>query len=75
MRGQLFQLRTPTIGIVSSYGRTTAVMIPANEAITLIGNSPAGRRFVTIEWNGKLVEMFIQDFRDRSERIPTAAAA
>jgi len=50
-------------------------MIPANEAITLIGNSPAGRRFVTIEWNGKLVEMFIQDFRDRSERIPTAAAA
>ena len=75
MHGQRFQIKSPTIALLHSGGRKTAIMIPANETVTLLPDSVAEQTFVTIDWNGETLEVFLEDIRDRGEQVNSASAA
>ena len=76
MQGQVFRLKTPTLGIISSDdSHRVAVTIPKDAIVTVVNGPLDSNRLVDVLWEGKTVMMFTQDPRNRGERVEGASAS
>jgi hypothetical protein len=73
MRGERFRLAGPTIAVLFSEGRKTAIIVPAGETIKAVNDPTEGNPVLDVEWDGKILEMFVQDIRERGERVRSAS--
>jgi hypothetical protein len=62
-----FRLNTPTIALFFEEGRQVAHILP--EGALIHPNSVEGHGLIEVMWEGKTVQMFAQDVRERTERV------
>ena len=75
MLGQRLRLMTATIAVMNEPEKQTAVQLPAGAEIVILEqirlNTPLNsRQQVDVEWNGKVVSMFLVDIHEKGERLP-----
>jgi hypothetical protein len=63
-----FKLKTSTLAILSDDQRTM-VTIPANALVMLVVGDIDGNGFVEVRYQDKILIMFAEDLRTRSESI------
>ena len=66
MRGQSFRLSTATMAI---FNGTQAVIVPAQSIITVLSESDNINRLVYVLYDGRRVQMFEQDIRERGTPV------
>jgi hypothetical protein len=72
MQGNLYRLKTPTLGVVSEDGQRKPFVVPVGAVVTVISGPLDNDPFVDIVWEGKTVMMFTRDIRERGEAVAAA---
>lgn len=67
-----FIVKAPNPAIVDQGLSSALVEIPENSTITLIGSSEDDERFVTVQWDGKAVQIFEADLKTHCEVVSAA---
>jgi len=75
MFGQRFRLKTATIAITDGPEKRIAVQLPTGAQIVVLEhvqpNAPLdSSRQVNVEWDGKVVSMFLVDIIEKGELVP-----
>lgn len=75
MFGQRFRLKTATIAITDAPEKRIAVRLPTGAQIVVLDQIQPDAQLdsshqVTVEWDGKVVSMFLVDIHEKGERIP-----
>jgi hypothetical protein len=66
MRGQVFRLKTPTLGMIPS--QRLPVPIP-QDAVVIVQDEPC-EETVNVSWEGRALMMFVKDLTERAELVP-----
>lgn len=69
-----YKLRTATVGIDQETTRPVVISIPAGSLVRVPDDFVATGGFVNVDWNGKSVQIFAVDLRDRGELIKARSA-
>jgi hypothetical protein len=74
MFGHRFRLKTATIGVTDGPDKRVAIQLPAGAQIVVLDQIPPdvppdSNHQVNVEWEGKLVSMFLVDIREKGEPI------
>ena len=69
MRGQRYRLTKPTIAVLFVESQKAAVTIPAGAEVRALNDPEESNPFMDFEWEDQLIEMFVQDIRERGELI------
>lgn len=69
-----YKLRSTTVGIDQETTRPVAISIPAGSLVRVPDDFVATGGFVKVDWNGKSVQIFAVDLRDRGELIKARSA-
>ena len=68
-----YRLRTETVAMRHGATRPVAITLPPGIILSVPGDSANARGFVEVDWDGKRVQMFVVDLRDRGELIKGSA--
>ncbi len=68
-----YRLRVTTVAIHEGNPRPTAISIPAGTVLQVPDGLVNASGFVEVEWDGKTVQMFAIDLRERGELIQVAS--
>ena len=63
--------RTPTLGILTDHEQRLSVTVPGNAELVV---RSADDQMVDVEWEGRLVKMFIVDIEKRAQIVKVAGA-
>ena len=69
-----YRLRTTTLGVFQKPTRPVAISIPAGTILKVPDGFANAAGFVEVEWDGKRVQIFAVDLRERGELIKTRSA-
>jgi len=75
MFGQRFRLTAATIAVMEGPEKRTAVQLPTGAQILVLDHIQPDAQVhsthqVNVEWDGKVVSMFLVDIHEKGERIP-----
>jgi hypothetical protein len=75
MLGQRFRLKTAVIAVTDGPEKRLAVQIPTGAQIVVLDDIQShaaldNNHQVNVEWDGKIVSMFLVDIHEKGERIP-----
>jgi ribosomal protein L25 (general stress protein Ctc) len=62
-----YKLRTTTVAVHQEATRSVAISIPAGTVLKVFDSSANSSGLVDVEWDGKRVQVFAVDLRDRGE--------
>jgi hypothetical protein len=66
MRGKCYKTLRPTMAILTTNGKRTAITIPQGAVITVLRAPLEDSHLVEAKWEDKAVKMFMTDLRERS---------
>ena len=67
---QQVRITSPTIALFRVNGHHQAQTVPVGTVIRIVDGKPFdGERLMDVEWDGKIVMMFTQDLRLRTEEV------
>jgi len=69
-----YRLRTTTLGVHREAARAVAISKAAGTVLRVSDDSANSSGFVEVEWDGKNVQVFAVDLRDRGELIKARRA-
>jgi len=69
-----YTLRTETLGVEQTGIRPVAISIPAGVVLKVSDVLPDAAGFVEAEWEGKSVQIFASDLRERGQLITARSA-
>ena len=69
-----YRLRTTTVAIHQEATGPVATSIPAGTVLKVSDDATNSSGFVEVEWDGKSVQVFAVDLRDRGELIKALTA-
>ena len=75
MFGQRFRIKTPVIATTDGPEKRIAVQLPAGAHIVVLDHIQPNAALdsnhqVNVEWDGKVVSMFLVDIQEKGERLP-----
>ena len=71
MKGQLFRLNTPTLGMLTldTSGHKIPITLPLNAVVRPESETLEEDRLIEVTWQGTTLMMFAQDLRVRGEPV------
>jgi hypothetical protein len=73
MPGQQYRIREATLGIgLDEISKRVVVSIPKGAEITVVEDEVDRAPWVKVSWNGRVLEMFLIDLRNRGELFRAA---
>jgi hypothetical protein len=69
-----YRLPTTTVAVHREAAQPVAISIPSGTVLTVPDDSANSSGFVEVEWDGKSVQVFAVDLRDRGELIKARSA-
>lgn len=74
--GESFRLNIATFGIETLSGKRVAVRVPTGAVVVVeAGPCPFDRSMILVNWNGRQLAMFLEDFQQRAEPVSKASKA
>jgi hypothetical protein len=70
-----YRLRATTVGVHQEATRPVAISIPAGTLLNGPDDPEKSSGFIEVEWDGKSVQIFAVDLRDRGESIKAMSAS
>ncbi len=67
----LYEIRSATMGLIHENTRYIAITIPSGSILNVPDNLANVAPLVKVEWDGKSIQIFAVDLRDRGELIKT----
>ena len=64
-----YRLRTATVAFIQEADRSIAITIPSGTILTVPDRLANATPLVKAEWDGKSIQIFVVDLRDRGELI------
>ena len=74
MIGGRYRVKSPILAILSIGGGTNriAISLPVNAILKVVAGPLNGNRLMDVEWEGKVVMVFVQDLQSRAETLDEA---
>jgi hypothetical protein len=67
----LYELRSATVALIHENTRYVAITVPSGTILNVPDNLATAAPLVKVEWDGKSIQIFAVDLRDRGELIKT----
>lgn len=71
---RVYQLQTPTMGVLVEGNQRRVMVIPANAVVKLVEGDADGNGLVKIRYGEHYLEVFVVDLRNRGEALSEQSA-